>query len=146
MYNGILAMRDLWNKVSEANDTPDLLITNYSVYGDYEAIFEGTGYYRFTSATDQAIGDGNQNASFRGVQFIVDRDSPGTAGQHQLFMLQTRYLKLRMQEGLNFAKTPFKEPSNQQAKVGFVIVGCQLMSNNRRRQGVLDNITTSTTV
>jgi len=146
MYNGILAMRDLWNKVSEGNDTPDTLISNYSVYGDYEAIFEGTGYYRFTSATDQAIGSGSQNATYRGVQFIVDRDSPGTAANHQLFMLQTKYLKLRLQEGLNFAKTPFKEPSNQQAKVGFVIVGCQLMTNNRRRQGVIDNITTSTTV
>ena len=146
MYNGILAMRDLWNKVSEGNDTPDTIISNYSVYGDYEAIFEGTGYYRFTSATDQAIGSGSQNATYRGVQFIVDRDSPGTAANHQLFMLQTRYLKLRLQEGLNFAKTPFKEPSNQQAKVGFVIVGAHLMTNNRRRQGVIDNITTSTTV
>ena len=146
MYNGILAMRDLWNKVSEGNDTPDTIISNYSVYGDYEAIFEGTGYYRFTSATDQAIGSGSQNATYRGVQFIVDRDSPGTAANHQLFMLQTKYLKLRLQEGLNFAKTPFKEPSNQQAKVGFVIVGAQLMTNNRRRQGVIDNITTSTTV
>lgn len=146
MYNGILAMRDLWNKVSEGNDTPDTLISNYSVYGDYEAIFEGTGYYRFTSATDQAIGSGSQNATYRGVQFIVDRDSPGTAANHQLFMLQTKYLKLRLQEGLNFAKTPFKEPSNQQAKVGFVIVGCQLMTNNRRRQGVIEKISTSTTV
>ena len=61
-------------------------------------------------------------------------------------MLQTKYLKLRLQEGLNFAKTPFKEPSNQQAKVGFVIVGCQLMTNNRRRQGVIEKISTSTTV
>jgi len=61
-------------------------------------------------------------------------------------MIQSKYLKFKMQEGLNFAKTPFKEPSNQQAKVGFIIVGCQLMTNNRRRQGVLSNITTSTTV
>ena len=145
-YNGVLAMRDLWNKVSEANDTPDHIITNFSVYGDYESIFEGTGYYRFSSNTDQALGDSGQGATFRGAKFIVDRDSPGTAGAHQLFMIQSKYLKFKMQEGLNFAKTPFKEPSNQQAKVGFIIVGCQLMTNNRRRQGVLSNITTSTTV
>lgn len=145
-YRGVLAMRDLWNQVSEANDTPSHIITNFSVYGDYESIFEGTGYYRFSSNTDQAIGDGGQGATFRGAKFIVDRDAPGTAGAHQLFMIQSKYLKFKMQEGLNFAKTPFKEPSNQQAKVGFIIVGCQLMTNNRRRQGVLHTITTSTTV
>jgi hypothetical protein len=145
-YNGVLAMRDLWNKTSEANDTPSHIITNFSVYGDYESIFEGTGYYRFSSNTDQALGDGSQGATFRGAKFIVDRDAPGTSGAHQLFMVQSKYLKFKMQEGLNFAKTPFKEPSNQQAKVGFIIVGCQLMTNNRRRQGVLYNITTSTTV
>ena len=146
MYNGILGMRDLWNQVSEGNDTPSHIISNYSVYGDYEAIFEGTGYYRFTSASEQAIGSNSKNATFRGTEFIVDRDSPGSADSHQLFMIQDKYLKFRLQEGLNAAKTPFKEPASQQAKVGFILFGCQLMSNNRRRQGVLYNISTSTTV
>jgi hypothetical protein len=58
-----------------------------------------------------------------------------------MYLLNTKYLKLKIQAGLNFAKTPFKEPANQMAKVGFVVVGIQLVTNNRRRQGLLYNIT-----
>tara|TARA_Y100001973_G_C5209206_1_gene344116 strand:- start:14661 stop:15677 length:1017 start_codon:yes stop_codon:yes gene_type:complete len=146
IYYGVRAMRDLWNKVSESNDTPNLLVTNFSVYGDYQSIFEGTGYYRFSSTTNQALGDSENNATFRGAEMIVDRDSPGTVDNHNLYMLQTKYLKLKMQEGLNFAKTPFKEPVSQQAKISYVITSLQLMTNNRRRQGVLYNIETSSTI
>ena len=45
-----------------------------------------------------------------------------------------------MQNGMNFAKTPFREPANQMAKVAFIIVGLQLTTNNRRRQGVVINV------
>jgi hypothetical protein len=48
---------------------------------------------------------------------------------------------MHMQSGMNFAKTPFKEPSNQMAKVGFIVVGLQITTNNRRRQGVIHGIT-----
>lgn len=140
-YNGVLAMRDLWDLVSEANDYPDILCTSHAVYNSYTSIFEGTGYYRFSSNTNQALGDAAQNATFRGANFIVDRDAPGSGNAYQLFMLQTKYLKFKIQEGLNFAKTPFKEPVSQQAKLCYVIISCQLMTNNRRRQGVLYNIT-----
>jgi len=42
---------------------------------------------------------------------------------------------------MNFAKTPFKEPTNQLAKVAFIVVGCQLTTNNRRRHGVATTLT-----
>jgi hypothetical protein len=57
-----------------------------------------------------------------------------------MYFLNTKYLKLKVQAGKNFAKTPFKEPSNQLAKVAFVVSGMQLVTNNRRRQGLLYNI------
>ena len=64
---------------------------------------------------------------------IGDRDCKSD----QLYLLNTKYLKLKMQAGLNFAKTPFKEPSNQLAKVAFIVVGVELVTNNRRRQGLV---------
>jgi len=57
-----------------------------------------------------------------------------------MYFLNTKYLKMHMQAGMNFAKTPFKEPSNQMAKVGFIVVGLQITTNNRRRQGVIYNL------
>jgi hypothetical protein len=58
-----------------------------------------------------------------------------------MYFLNTNYLKMHMQSGMNFAKTPFKEPANQMAKVGFICVGLNLTTNNRRRQGVIHGIT-----
>ena len=65
-----------------------------------------------------------------------DRD----CGTGRIYFLNTKYLKMHMQAGMNFAKTPFKEPANQMAKVGFIVVGLQITTNNRRRQGVIYNI------
>ena len=140
LYNGITRMGDLWNKVSEGNDKPDLILTSFNVGGDYEDVFEGTGFYRFTSGKPGVDG---RDPTFRGVPLIMDRDCAGSSDAHILYMLQTKYLKFKIQSGLNFSKTPFREPSNQLAKVAFVVVGCQLVTNNRRRQGVLHSITTS---
>ena len=140
LYNGVVQMGNLWNTVAEGNDKPDLILTSFNVGGDYEDIFEGTGFYRFTSGKPGVDG---RDPTFRGVPLIMDRDCAGSSGAHVLYMLQTKYLKFKIQSGLNFSKTPFREPANQLAKVAFVVVGCQLVTNNRRRQGTLHTITTS---
>jgi hypothetical protein len=41
---------------------------------------------------------------------------------------------------MNFSKTPFRENANQMAKVAFITVGLNLVTNNRRRQGVITGI------
>ena len=138
LYRGIVEMGDLWNAVSEGNDKPDIILTSFDVGGSYEDIFEGTGFYRFTSGRPGVDG---RNPTFRGAEIIMDRDTAYSAGAGVMYFLQSKYLKLKMQSGLNFAKTPFREPHNQMAKVAFVLVGVQLVTNNRRRQGVLHTIT-----
>ena len=138
VYYGIEEMGLLWNKVSEGNDTPDIILTSFEVGGSFESIFESTGYYRFTTGKPGVDG---RNATFRGVEVIMDRDTAYGAGSGRMYFLQSKYLKLKMQSGLNFSKTPFREPHNQMAKVAFVLVGVQLTTNNRRRQGVLHTIT-----
>jgi hypothetical protein len=139
-YNGILRMGVLWNQISEGNDKPNLIVTSYANYGFYEDIFESTGYTRMVSSGNRGgpnYGLGAEgDITFRGAPVIPDRD----CATDDLYMLNTKYLKLKVQSGLNFAKTPFKEPSNQMAKVGFVVVGLQLVTNHRARQGVLHSI------
>ena len=78
---------------------------------------------------------------YRGMKILPDRDAPYTAGNGQMRFLTTKFLKFKVQEGKNFAKTPFKEPANQLAKVAFVVLGAQGTTNHRARQGVLYNIT-----
>ena len=133
-YEGMVRMSTLWNDVSEGNEQPSNIFTTNGIYADYEEIFEGTGYQRLTGKDSPGV-DGRL-PSFRGIPVQYDRD----CGTGRMYFLNTKYLKMHMQAGMNFAKTPFKEPSNQMAKVGFIVVGLQITSNNRRRQGVIYNL------
>ena len=136
-YSGVLDMGKVWNAVSEGNDKPNLILCSFTHYGNYEAIFEGTGHTRFTASGNRAgpnFGIGAEgDITFRGAPVVPDRDCV----TDDMYFLNTKFLKLRIQAGKNFAKTPFREPANQLAKVAFVVFGAQLVTNNRRRQGVL---------
>ena len=133
-YEGMLRMSTTWNDVSEGNEQPTNIFTTNAIYADFEESFEGTGYQRLSSK--DAPGVDGRLPSFRGIPVQYDRD----CGTGRMYFLNTKYLKMHMQAGMNFAKTPFKEPSNQMAKVGFIVVGLQITTNNRRRQGVIYNL------
>ena len=141
IYDGPRDMGILWNSCSEANDKTNLIISSMTYYGQYESLFEGTGYTRFTSSGNRSgpnFGLGAEgDITFRGAPVIGDRDCVSDS----MYLLNTKYLKLKIQSGLNFAKTPFKEPSNQMAKVAFIVTGVELVTNNRRRHGLMYNIT-----
>jgi len=136
-FEGITAMGIMWNACSEGNDKPDLIVTSFTHYGNFESVFEGSGMTRFVSKGDRSgpnFGIGAEgDVTYRGAPVIADRDCTAD----NMYFLNTKYLKLKVQAGKNFAKTPFREPSNQLARVAFVVFGAQLVTNNRRRQGVL---------
>jgi hypothetical protein len=133
-YEGMVRMSSLWNDVSEGNEQPTNIFTTNSIYADFEEIFEGTGYQRLSGKDSPGV-DGRL-PSFRGIPVQYDRD----CGTGRMYFLNTNYLKLHMQAGMNFSKTPFKENANQLAKVAFITVGLQVVTNNRRRQGVIYNL------
>ena len=128
-FEGMLRMGTTWNDVSEGNEQPTNIFTTNDIYGDFEEIFEGTGYQRLSSKDSPGV-DGRL-PSFRGIPVQYDRD----CASGRMYFLNTKYLKMNMQAGMNFAKTPFKETANQMA-----IVGLQITTNNRRRQGVVYNL------
>lgn len=136
IYAGPALMGTLFNNSSEGNETPNYLVSTLTFYGEYEKILESTGYTRF-QANQGTPGLNAQNATFRGIPFTYDRDCPSG----HLYMLNTRYLKLKIMEGQNFAKSPFRHNTNQLARVAFITVGLNLITNNRRRQGVLTALT-----
>ena len=133
-YEGMIRMSSLWNDVSEGNEQPTNIFTTNSIYADFEEIFEGTGYQRLSGKDSPGV-DGRL-PSFRGIPVQYDTD----CGTGRMYFLNTNYLKLHMQSGMNFSKTPFRENSNQLAKVAFITVGLQVVTNNRRRQGVIYNL------
>ena len=136
-YDGILKMGDMWNACSEGNESTDIIITNYDLYGNFEDIFEGTGHLRTTVGGN--VGLDGRNPTFRGAKIIPDRDAPDNI----MYFINKKFLKLKVQAGMNFAKTPFEKPSNQLAKVAFVVAGMQLTTNHRQRLGCLSGLTAS---
>ena len=134
-YAGLTGMSSLWNDCSEGNESPTDIFTTLTIFGDLQEIFESTGYARLEAGTTGTADAGMPN--FRGATVRYDRDC---ASQH-LYMLNDNYIKMKIQANKNFAKTPFKEPVNQFAKVAFVVLGCQLVINNPRRLGVATTFT-----
>ena len=133
-YAGVLVLSSVYNNASEGNDQISDIFTTLTLFTEFQDILEGTGYQRLTS--DRSPFDAGFPA-FRNAVGKYDRDC---SSQHA-YLLNRKYLKLKMQSGMNFAKTPFKEPTNQLAKVAFIVVGCQLTTNNRRRHGVATTLT-----
>lgn len=140
-HSGVIALGTVWNNAAEGNDKPNLILSSYTTYGYYEQLFEGTGHTRFVvkqGSKNQDFGLGaDGDLTFRGAPWVPDRD----CASDDIYLLNTKYLKLKVQAGMNFSKTPFKEPTDQMAKVAFVIFGAQLVTNHRARQGVLYDVT-----
>ena len=134
-YQGMLRMASLWTAVSEGNEEPTNVFTGADIYSSFEEVFEGTGYQRLTGK--DAPGVDGRAPSFRGIPVQYDRD----CGSGRMYYFNTNYLKLHMQSGMNFSKTPFRENANQLAKVAFITVGLNLVTTARRRQGVITGIT-----
>ena len=134
-YQGMLRMASLWTAVSEGNEEPTHVFTTADIYSSFEEVFEGTGYQRLSGK--DAPGVDGRAPSFRGIPVQYDRD----CGSGRMYYFNTNYLKMHMQSGMNFSKTPFKENANQLAKVAFITVGLNLVTTNRRRQGVITGIT-----
>ena len=134
---GILKMGVMWNLCSEGNESPDLILTNYDLYGNYEAVFEGTSRLRTTAGGSNNL-DG-RNPTYRGATVVPDRD----AAAGNMYFINKKFIKLKVQAGMNFAKTPFEKPTNQLAKVAFVVAGMQLTTNHRARLGCSSTITAS---
>ena len=129
VYDGVAKMGDMWNLCTEGNESPDIIFTNYDLYGNYEEIFEGTGHLRTT--VGGRVGVDGRNPTFRGASIVPDRDAPAS----EMYFINKKFLKLKVQAGMNFAKTPFEKPTNQLAKVAFVVAGMQLTTNHRARLG-----------
>tara|TARA_R110000765_G_scaffold244841_2_gene347105 strand:+ start:2106 stop:3077 length:972 start_codon:yes stop_codon:yes gene_type:complete len=136
IVDGLSAMSTLWNSCSEGNTTPKGIVTTLTAFGDLETVMESTGYARLNSGGGSAKIDAS-SINFRGANVFYDRDCPSG----HMYMLNPNTIKLKIQKGLNFAKTPFKEPHNQFAKVAFIVVGAQFITNNPRRNGVATTLT-----
>jgi hypothetical protein len=132
IYDGLGSMSAMYNLCAEGNTEPTHIWTTLTHFGELETILESTGYARLTGGSTEAGVDASK-PKFRKAVVNYDRDVPA----NRMYFHNYEFLKFKVQKGMNFAKTPFKSPSNQLAQVAFMILGGQLVTNNPRRLGVI---------
>ena len=137
VFDGWEALGAKYNDCSSGNDQPDLIVTTLALMADVEASRAGQGYTTLVdgSVKSNQLGE-TGDIKFKKAVVVSDRDC---AASH-FYLINTKYLKLKIMSSLNFAKTPFKENTDQHAKVAHVVFGGQLTTNNPRRLGVLSNV------
>ena len=107
---------------------PNLIVVPLFIWDIYENVLQANARYP-KNKRQEMIADGGFNVlDFRGIPVVGDEKIPGTAG----YVLNTEFMKLRIHPEANFSFTGFKNPVNQDAKIGQVIVTMQLTVNNRR--------------
>jgi len=137
---GVNRVNSIVNNSSEGNDVPTRAFTTLARFSDFQNVFAGTGYARITSGDSISTAGGTRDGDKPKIgPVLLDYDRDVSSGR--LYTINPKYLKLKIMRGMNFAKTPFKEPANQLAMVCFIVVGLQLTTNNRRRLAVATVLT-----
>ena len=138
IFDGFTRWQAVQDLVEEGNDRITDVFSTRSIVQAYRTALSSQGYARTELNNAKSNGvNVSRNPPWYGAAVEADRDC---ASLHTYF-LNRKYIRLHVMEGVNFSKTPFKENSNQLAKVAFICVGLQLVCDNPRRQGVATAIT-----
>lgn len=139
-FTGFLkALRHLRNECSKGvGGVPDLFIANQGVYELYEAALAAAHRNPSYQTADIPF----DNVAFYGKpivwdEFMIDaKNGSTTITKGSIYMLNTKFWKMKYHSGTNFVSTPFVKPNNQDAKSAMILWLGALMSSNRRKQGV----------
>ncbi len=145
------AMRSMYNRLSDAGDTPDLGLSGQEPYEVYEGALMPLERY-----TDTKLGDaGFQNLKFKGMTLIFDHGittpllntAPTiTSPTAPLYMLNSKYLQWTVDQDTDFFTTDFYRPENQDARTAQILLMAQLCCSNRSKHGVISCNTGGVTI
>ena len=138
IYDGFTAWSTLQNSIRKVGGSVKQLLTTFSITQAYRTALSSEGYARTTLENGGGVG-GAFAPSYYGAKIIEDNDCPAL----HTYMLGGDNLKLNVLRAANFHKTPFVslQSNGQLAQLAYMVVGLQLTTNNRRRNGVATAIT-----
>ena len=135
--DGFVAWNALLNDIREAGGKVKQIFTTYSVLEAYRTVISSMGYARIDLDNLKGVG-GALEPAYYGANVIADADCPAL----HCYMVCDN-LKLSVLSKANFRKTPFVslQANGQLAQLAYVVVGLQVINNNRRRSGVATAVT-----
>jgi hypothetical protein len=127
---------------------PNLHLVDENVYIYYEGVLASKHQNPSYTKADIPF----DNIAFYGSPVIPEEQVPDaygvtatvSAAEGTWYMLNTQFLGCKVEAGTNFAPTPFQKPENQDCKVAHILWLGAMGCSNRRKQGVLGKIVTTT--
>lgn len=137
-YNMLTPMREMMNRLEDT----DILLTAKDVFGQYEGLMVPNERY-----LDMKLGDaGFQNLRFKNVPLVLDkgivtalRGTPtaATTKMSPMYFINSDSFELVVHKDADFEITPFRTPTNQDAKTAQILFMGNLCCNQRNANGVI---------
>lgn len=126
-------MQRLYTSLQRGTDKPNAIICDSNYYGFYFASLQG-----IRRIADQRLADlGYANVEFMGIPVIADGGFQGHAPANHMYMLNTKYLKLRPHSQNNFRQLDARYAVNQDAQANTIVWYGNMAMSNAFLQGVL---------
>jgi len=144
-------IESLYNSCSKGpGGPPDLLLTDQVTFELIKfALYHRARHEPGTDSTFPFINVIYQGAKVVWDEFVPDiqnlTTTPNT-GKGTIFMLNSKFWKVKYDSMSNFINTPFQKPANQDGKVAHILWMGEVCVNNRRKHGVLYNIARTLTL
>jgi hypothetical protein len=129
-------LTDLWFACTDGRETPDIILANTKFAVAYEAANRGTAGVNISYVDAKLADAGFQALNFKGIPMVIDKslDNNDAGGKGKAFMLNSKFLGLPLKE---VAVSSFTESNTQFAKVAKMRYRLQLLTDKRKRQGVI---------
>lgn len=132
----IADMSTMFNNCSRGRVRPEFIITGQALWEKYESMLQPS--QRFTDPKTASAGF--ENLMYKSAPILWDEHIGGsTAVTDRMYFLNSKFLKLKVHSDVWFKPTPFEKPHGQDAKYSQILCYGNLVTNNRRFLGVLDN-------
>lgn len=124
-------MLPLWLQLVRGTDMPDLIVSSNDYFTFYES--SQVAFKRYTDANDAQ--GGFISLKYKSADVIFDGGS-GIPSAH-MYMLNTKYLRLKVHKDANMSQMDDKVSVNQDAIVIPILLMANLTCSNRSLQGVI---------
>lgn len=128
-------MRTMFNNCSVGNDHPNLILTTQTVFQYFEAEASDKQWI----VNEEAAKLGFNSFAYKGANIYYSPQC--TSGG--MYMLNLKYLKLKIDSKADFDMNDFKTIPNQLDRVAQVVTRLELVCRNCRMQGLIGSITTA---
>lgn len=129
-------MRGMYRDTTSGTEHTNFIVCDSDTVDGYEDLIDGKVRY----AEKDKVNVGNTSVMFKGATVIFDNDCPSTATLGRMYFLNSNTLFLTVDTKNNFVGTPFAKADRQDAKVSYLKMMGNLVTNNPRLNGVIKGI------